>query len=103
DAPLAIAHLYRDADVIRHTSLAALLEQWSAARPPQSQLPFSSDVDKHQYLACLDRIVEYLRAGDCYQVNYARRFSSAYAGVPLFDWARLASQHPAPHASFFSI
>lgn len=103
NAPLAIAHLYRDTDVIRHTSLAALLEQWSADQPPPSRLSFSSDVDKHQYLACLDRIVDYLRAGDCYQVNYARRFSSAYAGVPLFDWARLASQHTAPHASFFSI
>src|SRR5690606_36119577 len=101
--PLAIAHLYRASDVVRDASLHSLLAQRLAGLPRQHSLSFTSDVDKAHYLNSLDHIRNYLRAGDCYQVNYARRFSSGYAGVPLVDWARLAMQHAAPHASYFSI
>lgn len=101
--PLAVAHLYKASDIVRDTSLHALLAQRLAGLPAQHSLSFTSDVDKAHYLGSLDQIRDYLRAGDCYQVNYARRFSSGYTGVPLVDWARLAMQHAAPHASYFSI
>lgn len=101
--PLAIAHLYKASDIVRDTSLHSLLEQHLSGPPRQPSLSFTSDVDKAHYLAGLGHIRDYLGAGDCYQVNYARRFSSGYASVPLVDWARLANRHPAPHASYFSI
>lgn len=101
--PLAIAHLYKASDVVRNASLHSLLGQSVTSLPRQPSLSLTTDVDKAHYLASLDRIQEYLRAGDCYQVNYARRFSSNYVGVPLVDWAKLAIQHPAPHASYFAV
>jgi anthranilate/para-aminobenzoate synthase component I len=54
------------------------------------------------YLAGVERILEYLRAGDVYQVNLARRLgavlpaSEGPAGWALF--ARLQAESPAPHA-----
>ena len=57
------------------------------------------------YLAGVARILEYLRAGDVYQVNLARRLGAALpasagpAGLALF--ARLQAESPAPHALWF--
>ena len=54
------------------------------------------------YLAGVERILEYLRAGDVYQVNLARRLSAPVpAGEGPEGWAlfaRLQAESPAPHA-----
>jgi para-aminobenzoate synthetase component I len=54
-----------------------------------------------QYLRGVERVLEYLRAGDVYQVNLARRLrarcrAEGPAGLELF--VRLAAQAPAPFA-----
>jgi para-aminobenzoate synthetase component 1 len=49
--------------------------------------------------AAVGRIREYLRAGDAYQVNLARRLTAPVsAGDPVWLAARLRAQAPAPHA-----
>ena len=58
--------------------------------------PFGSDMDQASYMAAVQRIHHYLQAGDCYQVNLARRFSAHFSGDPLAAWQALAQQHPAP-------
>src|SRR5205085_3689593 len=65
------------------------------------------DVDPPgSYLAGVARILEYLRAGDVYQVNLARRLAAALpasegpSGWALF--ARLQAESPAPHALWFA-
>ncbi|MFP1683556.1 anthranilate synthase component I family protein [Alloalcanivorax sp. C16-1] len=63
--------------------------------------PFRPDQDAADYRRALARIRDYLRAGDCYQVNYAQRFQARWRGDPLAAFARLLAAHPAPHASFF--
>ncbi|MEE4249460.1 MAG: anthranilate synthase component I family protein [Alcanivoracaceae bacterium] len=65
--------------------------------------PFSSDMEQTTYMKALQQIRDYLRAGDCYQVNFARRFSTRFRGDPLAAWQTLARQHPAPHSSFFRL
>src|SRR5690606_41425206 len=39
--------------------------------------PFSAEQSRQQYLQSFERIQHYIRAGDCYQVNLAQRFSAA--------------------------
>ncbi len=54
------------------------------------------------FLAGVERILEYLRAGDAYQVNLSRRLSAACAAgaaVPVAMAAALRSRAPAPHAA----
>ncbi|MDF1629958.1 MAG: anthranilate synthase component I family protein [Alcanivoracaceae bacterium] len=64
---------------------------------------FSSDMDQPSYMSALERIHHYLRAGDCYQVNLARRFSARFSGSPLAAWQKLVHRHQAPHGSFFQL
>lgn len=64
---------------------------------------FTSNLPHSDYLHAIARIHHYLRAGDCYQVNFARRFSARFSGDPFSAWLRLNQQHPAPHSSFFRL
>jgi para-aminobenzoate synthetase component I len=74
--------------------------------PPQAAAglalgPFEAVDPPAQYLAGARRVLEYLRAGDVYQVNLARRLrapcrADGPPGLELF--ARLAAHAPAPFA-----
>lgn len=86
-----------DSEGISHQSEDDLL------RPFSLQSEFSSNLPHSDYLDAIARIHHYLRAGDCYQVNFARRFSASFSGDPFTAWYRLNQQHPAPHSSFFRL
>ncbi|MEP1897135.1 aminodeoxychorismate synthase component I [Alloalcanivorax venustensis] len=69
--------------------------------PFQLRREFEAQQSAAEYLRALARIQHYLRAGDCYQVNYAQRFQARWDGDPLGGFQRLVAAHPAPHACFF--
>jgi anthranilate/para-aminobenzoate synthase component I len=56
--------------------------------------------DPRRHLEGVARILEYLRAGDVYQVNLARRLRASLEGSPLALFTRLQGESPAPHAVF---
>ncbi|PHR65071.1 anthranilate synthase component I family protein [Alcanivorax sp.] len=62
---------------------------------------FQPEQTRNDYLDSLARIRDYLRAGDCYQVNLAQRFSTRFRGSTLEAWLALQQAHPAPHSCFF--
>ncbi|MCE9576150.1 MAG: anthranilate synthase component I family protein [Deltaproteobacteria bacterium] len=71
----------------------------SPAAPPQlGALTAPDDPDGAAHRARVARIRDYLRAGDAYQVNLARRLIApvARAGDPLAVYAALATSAPAP-------
>src|SRR5690606_24900590 len=55
---------------------------------------------QQQYLQSFERIQHYIRAGDCYQVNLAQRFSAACQGDPLSAYQRLRQACPTPFAAY---
>jgi para-aminobenzoate synthetase component 1 len=58
------------------------------------------EVDRAAYGEAFDRVQEYIRAGDCYQVNLAVRFHgrSRASGPELYR--ALAARHPAPFSGY---
>src|SRR5690606_39656292 len=92
--PAAVVHLYTDTPACT-TLPTARSGAFRLARP------FGPDWSREGYLAALDRIRHYLRAGDCYQVNLAQRFSSRFTGSPWVAWLALVDAHLAPHACYF--
>ena len=44
--------------------------------------PFASSISKAQYQQAIERIQQYILAGDCYQVNFAQRFEAEFMGDP---------------------
>ena len=50
------------------------------ATPFKLSQPFSPDITKADYRRAIERIQEYILAGDCYQVNFAQRFQGTFTG-----------------------
>ncbi|MEP6391135.1 MAG: aminodeoxychorismate synthase component I [Halioglobus sp.] len=64
--------------------------------------PFSSNMTEKEYQNAFRRIQDYIRAGDCYQVNLAQRFSSQYSGDPWLAYRSLRAIAGAPFSAFLS-
>lgn len=65
--------------------------------------PFQAQISPERYHSDLQRIHEYIGAGDCYQVNYTQRFSSHYHGDAWQAYVSLREHCPTPFASFIRV
>jgi para-aminobenzoate synthetase component 1 len=63
----------------------------------------SSNFDRPGYLAAVRRAVEYIHAGDCFQVNLSQRLLCGATEPPLDLYARLRERNPAPFAGYFDL
>lgn len=80
--------------------LAAGAARAGAARSGGFRLgPIASDADE-AHARAVRRALEYVAAGDVYQVNLARRFSSSFHGSELELFERLFNQTPAPYGFY---
>jgi para-aminobenzoate synthetase component I len=86
----------------RERRLAALLEpiQSSALAPFKLLSPFLSNYTREAYLQRFQRIIDYIHAGDCYQVNLAQCFTAACEGDSWTAFRRLQGQANAPFAAY---
>jgi para-aminobenzoate synthetase component I len=62
--------------------------------------PPISSVDRETYLATVHRVLEYIAAGDVFQVNLSQRFAAWGRPEPLDVYLRLKAASPAPYAAF---
>lgn len=60
------------------------------------------NLDKKAYKQAFDRIQHYIREGDCYQVNLAKRFEIEAEGDPWAAYQQLRRQNAAPFSAYFS-
>jgi para-aminobenzoate synthetase component 1 len=90
---------------------AADLTDWlSQARPgppldtpPRASggLPVSSNFTYDEYIAALERVKDYIAAGDIYQANLTQRLSAPLATTPWDLYRRLSATNPAPFGGYF--
>ena len=64
---------------------------------------WESNLSKDAYLASIQRIHDYLKAGDCYQVNMAQRFSASYIGDCWQAYCVLRDSNQAPFSAFIQL
>jgi para-aminobenzoate synthetase component I len=55
------------------------------------------------YRTAVQRVLAYLAAGDCYQVNLTQPFSASLAGPAWALLQRLAHRHPAPYTAYLDL
>ncbi|MDN3639822.1 aminodeoxychorismate synthase component I [Simiduia curdlanivorans] len=61
-------------------------------------------VNVNCYKLAVKKIQDYIRAGDCYQVNYTQRFGcNQVQQTPLASYQALRAQQPGPMSAFLSI
>jgi para-aminobenzoate synthetase component 1 len=62
-----------------------------------------SNFDPASYRAAVRRVVDYIHAGDCYQVNLSQRLLHRAEEHPLELYRRLRERNPAPFAGYFDM
>jgi len=75
-----------------------------APEPPRVLAgPVRALLPKERYLSAVRRAVEYIHAGDVFQVNFAHEFRASYRGEPLELYLALRERNPAPYAAFLDL
>ena len=59
-----------------------------------------SNIEKPDYIRAVERIVEYIKSGDVYQVNMSQRFEMDFSGDSFALFARLYEKNPAPFFAY---
>ena len=67
---------------------------------PNAPVSLRSNFTSATYEAAVERVKEYLAAGDSYQVNLSQRFQAPFGGDPWGLYLRLRSSNPAPFAAY---
>jgi para-aminobenzoate synthetase component I len=73
------------------------------AHPVPGRPGVFSNFDRAAYLKTARRAIEYVHAGDCFQVNVAQRLLAPLSGPPLELYARLRQANAAPFAGYFDL
>ncbi|MEP4889258.1 MAG: aminodeoxychorismate synthase component I [Aliiglaciecola sp.] len=69
----------------------------------QLKTPWQSNMLKNEYVAKLQNILDYLRAGDCYQVNLAQRFHAQFSGSTWQAYLTLRKSNQAPFSAYIQL
>ncbi len=81
-------------------SVAAALDLAPPPLPGFTAGELVSNFDRAAYEATVERVLEYIREGDVYQLNLAQRFEAVFQGSPAAVYERLRSINPAPFSAF---
>jgi para-aminobenzoate synthetase component 1 len=83
-----------------------LVAQFSAPAPERARQPFritgslASNLTRESYARRFRRVIDFIHAGDCYQINLAQRFSAPATGDPWGAYQALRIVNPAPYSAY---
>jgi para-aminobenzoate synthetase component 1 len=64
---------------------------------------FISNLNPDSYSAAIEKIQAYVQAGDCYQVNFAQRFTGDFEGDTFSAYLRLREVLPSPFSAYVEL
>lgn len=64
---------------------------------------FTSNLSHQEYLTQFDRLQDYIHSGDCYQVNFAQRFTARCQGDAFTAFETISKKIPTPFSAFFQL
>ena len=72
----------------------------SGAQTPRERQTLSSNFTRERYLEAVERAIEYIGAGDVFQVNLSQRFTAALTEHPAQIYERLRHETPALYGAY---
>ncbi|MEC5386328.1 aminodeoxychorismate synthase component I [Uliginosibacterium sp. H3] len=103
DTRLARALVFAEAISLDEAALTAWWQQSVATLSAQEReaglLQLSPQLDPANYAIQVQRVLEYIRAGDCYQTNLTFPMTGQYFGHPLALQERLRRTQPVKHGA----
>lgn len=83
-----------------------LLEHWLCADEPAATTgwamnsPFQPRQTPDGFRASVEKVRQYIEAGDCYQANLSQEFSGQFTGDPWQAFQALSDANPTPYSGF---
>jgi len=115
DWAVVVDHLERRSWLVSQGRRAETHEYWhdlvslfSTPSAERARVPFRvtappvSNLSRDAYAVAFARVLDYIHAGDCYQINLAQRFTAPAAGDPWLAYQRLRIINPAPYSAYFN-
>lgn len=95
--------LWREEAAHSARTLRACLQSPQPA--PEGRVDASPEpcIDRATYLGAVARAVEYIHAGDVFQINYSHEFRSPFQGHPLALYLALRAANPAPFGAYLDL
>jgi para-aminobenzoate synthetase component I len=108
DHQLETAHLIFDPDYCCAEFQDEIRQRLSAAPPPMEHsfaltTPWQHNMTREQYAQTFKNIIDYIVAGDIYEVNLTQRFSAGYSGDCWQAYQQLRQVNPVPFGGYFEI
>lgn len=88
--------------ILRAFRRSAPLPDAVPAAPAGTRRTASSNLGREGYVRAVERVKEYVRAGDVFQVNISQRFQLPFAGAPLTLYGALRRRNPSPFGGMVS-
>ncbi|PWV77399.1 aminodeoxychorismate synthase component I [Halomonas sp. A11-A] len=100
-------HERRESWLVATAERRRQVEEWLAAPAAEAggvrlTAPLAGELSRADYLARFAAVQRYIRAGDCYQINLAQRFSAPYVGDLWAAYCRLRQATPTPYAGYMA-
>jgi len=90
-------------ELVRHKFLEIMQgNQAVSSGNPGKASGLKSIVSKNEYIAAVEKIKEYIRAGEIYQANLSQRFEARFEGSGFELFCELYEKNPAPFFSFIN-
>jgi para-aminobenzoate synthetase component 1 len=102
DHKLQISYLVSQLDEVSTQALAESILQSKPSQDKKFSLEsdFVSNMTPEQYAEKFHRVIDYIHAGDCYQVCLAQRFDAPYSGNPWVAYKQLRQASPTPFSAY---
>ena len=97
-----IAQPFCDSETRLNTYLAPLTGAQSERIPFALTTKWQSNLSKDGYGERFNKVQEYLKSGDCYQINLAQRFDASFTGNPWLAYCKLRSANQAPFSAYIN-
>ncbi|MDR5898592.1 aminodeoxychorismate synthase component I [Halomonas vilamensis] len=107
DWAITLDHVAQKAWLIASDARREQVNNWLAQPSPDSPAfslttRFQAEMTQADYLERFARVQDYIRAGDCYQINLAQRFSAGFTGDTWAAYLRLRHATPTPFSGFMA-
>jgi para-aminobenzoate synthetase component 1 len=99
----AVRRVLRSAPPAPHWQPEPPLQALAPQFPVPGRSGVSSSFDRAGYRAAVRRAIDYVHAGDCFQVNVAQRLLTPAVLPPLELYERLRQRNAAPFAGYFDL
>ncbi len=103
---IVVDHARKRAFLVCRDDSREILERISSRKPAQE--PFSIlgrpeiTPSRNEYVSCFEKIGNYIRSGDCYQVNFAQQLEIPCGGDPWALYLSGRKRNPAPYSAYLS-